>query len=214
MENDPDHFVRNRLGWLVLFGIAMGLLEAIVVVYLRELYFPHGFRFPLQSMPQRMVTLELLREACTIIMLAAVAAVSVRTLLQRSSVFLIAFGVWDIFYYVFLKLLLGWPDSLLTWDVLFLIPVTWLGPVLAPLVCSVIMIAYGLLCINLRWIHGTVESGLTGWLLLASGAVLFCSPLLRILCQSSPVRSDGEIQPPFRQLWQLMYRGTITGRSF
>jgi hypothetical protein len=48
--------------------------------------------------------------------------------------------VWDIFYYVFLKLLIGWPESILTWDILFLIPVTWTGPVLTPVLVSLLMI--------------------------------------------------------------------------
>ncbi len=171
-ENGNRHIPVHRIIWLAAFGIAMGLLEAIVVVYLRELYFPGGFRFPVKTIPERMLRTEILREICTIVMLAAVAAASARTLISRFSVFLFTFGVWDVFYYVFLKILLNWPESLLTWDVLFLIPVTWVGPVLAPLICSLTMIAFGLTGLFLHCRHDRVRFGKIPFLLLGAGAVI------------------------------------------
>jgi hypothetical protein len=33
--------------WLAVFSMAMGYLESAVVVYLRKLYYPDGFKFPL-----------------------------------------------------------------------------------------------------------------------------------------------------------------------
>ena len=157
---------------LALFGIAMGLLEAIVVVYLRELYFPAGFRFPLQFIPEKMLRLETLREICTIVMLLALSAVAAKTFISRFSVFLFTFGVWDIFYYVFLKALLGWSDSLLTWDVLFLIPVAWLAPVPAPLITSFTMIGLALLYAFLYQRYGTVRFDRPAWLLMALGVII------------------------------------------
>ena len=121
-------------------GIAMGLLEAIVVVYLRKLYYPHGFDFPLTSMPNDSLFLELVREICTIVMLAVVAFLTGKTRLQRFAWFLFTFAIWDIFYYAGLKIFLQWPASLFTWDILFLIPVPWVAPVLAPIICSLTMI--------------------------------------------------------------------------
>ena len=70
--------------------------------------------------------------------------ISGKTFLKRLSVFLFIFGIWDIIYYMALKILIGWPESLLTWDILFLIPITWTGPVLAPVICSLLMIAMAL----------------------------------------------------------------------
>ncbi|QGY47469.1 hypothetical protein GM418_28505 [Maribellus comscasis] len=125
---------------LFIFAASMGFLEAIVVVYLRELYYPDGFRFPLQILPQWLMGVEIVREFSTLFMLFAVAWIAGKSFLQRLSVFLFIFGIWDIFYYVALKLFLSWPESLLTWDILFLIPITWLGPVLAPVICSITMI--------------------------------------------------------------------------
>jgi hypothetical protein len=162
----------TQLVFLGVFGIAMGLLEAIVVVYLRELYFPGGFRFPLRFIPQQMLRNEMLRELSTLVILTSVAAVATKKFVIRFAVFLFAFGVWDIFYYVFLKALLDWPQSLFTWDVLFLIPVTWVGPVLAPLVCSLTMIGLGLFFITLEREYGSARVEMIVWVLLAAGAAL------------------------------------------
>lgn len=125
---------------LAIFAVAMGFLEAIVVVYVRELYYPEGFSFPLKPMPGWLITIELVRELCTLLMLGAVAWIAGKVFLQRLAVFLFLFGVWDILYYAGLKIFLDWPESLFTWDILFLIPITWIGPVLAPVICSVVMI--------------------------------------------------------------------------
>jgi hypothetical protein len=86
------------------------------------------------------MVIEITREFSTLLMLFSVAWISGRNFLQQLSVFLFLFGIWDIFYYVALKIFLDWPGSFLTWDLLFLIPITWLGPVLAPVICSVVMI--------------------------------------------------------------------------
>ena len=132
--------VRGTVFWLACFAAAMGFAEAAVVVYLREFYYPLGFCFPLKALPARLLAVETLREAATLVMLAGAAALSGRDLPRRLAAFLFCFGVWDLFYYAFLKLLLGWPASPLTWDLLFLIPVPWAGPVLAPVICSLTMI--------------------------------------------------------------------------
>ena len=126
--------------WLTIFGIGMGFFEAIVVVYLRFLYYPEGFCFPLVLLPAEMLGIELVREISTLVMLISVGVIAGKTGLQRFAWFLYSFAIWDIIYYVALKIFLNWPESFLTWDILFLIPVTWLGPVLAPLLSSVLMI--------------------------------------------------------------------------
>lgn len=137
-QNGPKYL--NFFLPLLVFAVAMGFLEAIVVVYMRELYYPEGFAFPLKPMPLLIFKAEIIREVCTLLMLATVAWLSGKTFTRRLAVFLFIFGVWDIIYYVALWLFLGWPESLLTWDILFLIPVTWTGPVLAPVLCSATMI--------------------------------------------------------------------------
>lgn len=128
---------------LAVFGAAFGYLEAAVVVYLREIYYPDGFRFPLLLTSLDHATVEIARETATLAMLAAVAHLAGRTRWERFGHFAFLFGVWDIVFYLSLFVTLGWPASLLTWDVLFLIPLIWTGPVLAPVLVSVLLIAAG-----------------------------------------------------------------------
>lgn len=161
------------------FAVAMAFVEAAVVVYLRALYYPEGFSFPLAVMPRDILLVEVLREAATIVMIVSAAVLAARKFYARMAVFFYIFAVWDIFYYVFLKVLLGWPSSFLEMDVLFLIPVVWAGPVLAPLICSFTMLALAAL----------IERGLSSsenfrlsaaeWALLWTGAsVIFLSFVL------------------------------------
>jgi hypothetical protein len=88
---------------------------------------------------------ELAREAATLLMLMTVGWLAGRKWRTRLAYWLIAFGVWDIFYYVFLKTLTGWPQSLFSWDVLFLLPLPWWGPVFAPVSVALLMILWGTL---------------------------------------------------------------------
>ena len=139
---------------VTLFSIAMGYLESAVVVYMREILYPAGFDFPLAPIEPDLAITEIIREAATLIMLLAVGLVAGKTPTEKFAWFLYSFAVWDIFYYVFLKLLIGWPASLLTWDILFLIPVTWVGPVITPVIVSLTMI---LLAIVLVYFSRTLE---------------------------------------------------------
>jgi len=132
--------IKNKIFFLFLFGMAMGFMESAVVVYLRQLYYPEGFSFPLKIMAFKELSVEYLREFSTLVMLFSVAAAAGRNFYERFAFFLLCFGIWDVFYYVWLKVLLDWPHSLLDWDILFLIPVVWAGPVLAPVICALTMI--------------------------------------------------------------------------
>ena len=164
-QNEPFPFRRAMIA-LVLFGVAFGYLEGAVVTYLRALheparlhYYPNrapGEMFPLLTLdqlraaaPEQQQTLyaEIGREAATIVMLAAFALAVSRNGRQWAAAFAIVFGIWDAVFYLALKLLLGWPASLLTWDILFLIPLPWVGPVIAPVLVSLAMIAGGTWCL-------------------------------------------------------------------
>lgn len=151
--------------YLSLFGIAFGYVEAAVVIYLRALYYPTGFDlnvsigFPfiffgatpfLQPIPLPMLLTEVGREAATIAMLVSVALLAGKGLRERIAFFLWPFAVWDIFYYVFLKLIIGWPAAWSTVDILFLIPVPWLAPVWLPLTVSCLMLVSSLLLLRGR----------------------------------------------------------------
>jgi hypothetical protein len=92
----------------------------------------------------RLTCTEIAREAATLVILGAVASAAGGNFRQGLAFFLLAFGSWDISYYAFLKVLIDWPKSLLTWDILFLIPVPWSGPVLAPVLVALTMVGMGL----------------------------------------------------------------------
>jgi hypothetical protein len=138
----------RKLVWVSLFCLAMGYLESAVVVYLRLLYYPDGFAFPLVMIPPSTLLIELGREAATVVMLVAIGFICGRNPVQRFAYLILSFGIWDIFYYIWLKLFIDWPQSLLTWDILFLIPLPWVGPVLAPVLIAAVMIAAGLWMIS------------------------------------------------------------------
>ena len=126
---------------LLLYAVAMGYLEAAVVVYLRAIYYPEGFSFPLNPMDPGILGVEIGREAATVVMIFAVAWAAARSGWQTLIGFALVFGVWDIAYYAGLKILLGWPASLSELDVLFLIPTVWVGPVWAPSLIALPMAA-------------------------------------------------------------------------
>src|SRR3989304_8047739 len=111
---------KRRRIWTAVFAVGMGWLEAAVVVYLRLLYSPEGFEYPLRTMPGDVLRLEALREAATIVMLIAVGWLAGRGKLERFGYFMMAFGIWDIVYYIGLRAAVGWPESLMTMDLLFL----------------------------------------------------------------------------------------------
>jgi hypothetical protein len=196
---------RRLLPWLVTYTVAMAYVESAVVVYLRAIYYPQGFAFPLAPLPPGMVAIEIGREAATLVMLLGVAMLAGMQRWERFLAFCVSFGVWDLFYYVWLWLLIGWPPSLFTWDVLFLIPVPWTGPVLAPVIVSVLLVVGGLLL----WRKGARGEpvrfpiplrilALTGALLVLGSFVLDFRLVLR---QMEP--------PPFR--WGLFGLGVSLG---
>lgn len=147
---------------VVLFSIAFAYVESAVVVYLRMIYEPirtkhhpdkpPGELFPLITIDQlrtegnaheRGLLIELGREFATMIMLGGIAAACAKTRGQWLAFFMIAFGVWDIFFYVWLKVCIDWPASVWQWDILFLLPVVWAGPVVSPVLVSLSMILAG-----------------------------------------------------------------------
>lgn len=158
--------------WVLVFSIAMGFLEAAVVVYIRELYYPEGFDFPLKEMNLRVMVTELLREAATMIMLLSIGFIAATRKIERFAYFIFSFAIWDIFYYIFLKLALGWPESLLTWDILFLIPVTWVGPVICPVINSMTMILLCLLILHYsgKGVNASIKR--MEWIILIIGSIV------------------------------------------
>ena len=146
------------------YAVAMAYLESAIVVYLRRLYYPTGFDFPLVIIDVPTLLTEVGRETATIVMLATVGVAASRTKVRKCAYFLYLFGIWDIFYYVWLKVFLDWPASLFTWDVLFLIPVPWVGPVLAPVTVALTMIGMALVLLHLEQRGPVRPAGKMVWL--------------------------------------------------
>ena len=171
--------------WVTLFGISMGFFESAVVIYIRALYFPDGFAFPLVAMEEYLALTELLRETASMIMILTVAILAGKKLADRLAYFIYIFAIWDIFYYVFLKALLDWPESFMTWDVLFLIPMVWTGPVIAPLILTFLMIVFAFLIIWFDQHLPKVKIFPLTWLLLITGSIVvitaFCWDFARFV---------------------------------
>ncbi len=154
----------SRWATVVVFAVAMAWVEAAVVFYLRTMI---GRIDPYQSNPLPLAggfaPVELVREAATLVMLFTIGMLAGRTWRSRWGYMAVAFGIWDIFYYVFLKIICGWPNSLFDWDILFLLPLPWWGPVLAPMLISMLMILWGTLASQFEPAQTLVRSGITVW---------------------------------------------------
>ena len=165
-------FPWRSLIWVTIFTIAMGFLESAVVVYMRALLYPHGFNFPMVPIPQNLVVTEILREAATLIMLIGIGVLAGKNKISRFAWFIYAFAIWDIFYYVFLKMLINWPESFMTWDILFMIPTVWIGPVIAPVIISLNMIFLGVIIVFFDSGKRKANPNVREWVLLIAGSIV------------------------------------------
>jgi hypothetical protein len=183
-----------RPGWLLAgltcFGIGFGFVEAVVVVDLRAMLNPLVGRTdpfsadevlpliafdrlgPADPVASRLMRIEILREAATLVMLLGIGLAAGRTFLQRFAAFLLAFGVWDLCYYASLRALIGWPAAVWTWDVLFLIPVPWAAPVLAPASCALSMVVAGSAALIGEAAGRPFQLSRWDWAAISSGGVL------------------------------------------
>ena len=212
--------MRRVIAALFLFGISFGYVEAAVVVYLRAIYDPvrqrihpertPGDLFPLITPQQlanagpenpRRLLIEIGREAATMVMLGSVAIAVARNFHQWFAAFAIVFGVWDIMFYAFLKLMIQWPASLSTWDILFLIPLPWVGPVWAPVLVALSMIVCGLIVLRSKNVHGTALH----WIGVLAGAAVIVIAFVWDFRNTSA----GGLPNPFN--WPLFLLGEAIG---
>ena len=155
---------------LGLLALAFGFLEAAVVVYLRALLDPTGARFPLVQLPDPLLRLEMAREAATLVLLVAAAMLAARGVVSRLAAFCLAFGIWDLAYYAALRIVLHWPRSLADWDLLFLLPVPWVGPVYALVIVSLTLVVAGGLTLHHEAHHGRFVAAPATFAVVALGA--------------------------------------------
>jgi len=169
MESESLKKLFRRFCVVVVFGIAFAYIESAVVVYLRAIFYPDGFTFPLRLFGagphwRRFLLTEIGREAATLVVILTGAWLFGCNLRQRLAYFMTIFAVWDVFYYIWLKILLNWPASVMDWDVLFLIPLVWAAPVLAPLVVSFALFSFAVLILQRDCIARPIRAGLLDWL--------------------------------------------------
>lgn len=179
--SDPLKTTLKNLCIAVAFGIAFGYIEAAVVVYLREIFHPDGFTFPIKvfgagPLAQRLLLTETGREAATIVLIFTGAWLFGRNRRQRVAYFLTIFAVWDIFYYVWLKVLIDWPASIMDWDILFLIPGAWACPVLYPVLISATLFAFAVILLCRPSAAGPFKVTLPDWFgFIASASIVVVS---------------------------------------
>jgi hypothetical protein len=167
--------VRPLTTWLVVVGFATGMawVEAASVFYLRALV-DRIEPYQVNPLPisEAFGPVELVREAATLMMLLMVGMLAARPWRPRLAYTMIAFGVWDVLYYVFLRMMSDWPRTLFDWDILFLLPLPWWGPVLAPVSIALLMIVWGTL--TTQFPDRTPVTPVTAamWALTAVGIVL------------------------------------------
>jgi hypothetical protein len=165
----PLKAILKRLCIVVVFGIALAYIEAAVVVYLRTIFHPSGFTFPLTEFGisplwKRLLLTETGREAATLVVISTASWLFGQNLRQRFAFFLTVFAVWDIFYYLWLKVLIDWPGSIMEWDILFLIPVVWAGPVLAPILISLTLLIFAIIILYRSSCAGILRPTPADWL--------------------------------------------------
>ncbi len=187
---------------VAVWAIAFAFVEAAVVDYLRALYYPlseGGFQFPLQTLDQlrmmgtehvRRLFIEMGRECATLVMLATVGIIGGRNKREAWAYFMLSFGIWDIFYYVWLKVFLDWPQSLMTWDLLFLVPVPWVAPVVAPVIISVLLIGSGLIVLWFEHADRPLVLSWFEWVCITAGGLIvivsFCWDVENIVNGGAP----------------------------
>lgn len=160
--------MRAQAAFLLVFAAAMAFVEAAVVIYLRALI-GSGPLFPMKDLPPALLAVEVVREAATLVMLLAAAFLAVRGGARRLGAFLLLFAAWDVFYYLWLYVTTGWPAGIADWDILFLIPLPWVGPV-----WSVLLICAGMLAFAVLFLRAPEDApfapGLPGWSAGVAGA--------------------------------------------
>ena len=186
----------KRLSAVTIFAVAMGYLEAAVVIYIREMISGSQIQvFPIHFLGNAFALIEIGRELATIIMLGVIGCLAGISRLQRWMYFVFSFAVWDLAYYMFLQLLTGWPGSLLAYDVLFLIPVVWIGPVLAPVLVSLVLGTTSIIVIRICDYSADVALGRVNLGLFVGGCVLiilsFTRQIFHILMTDGPKGIEG-----------------------
>ena len=210
----------KKLLYIGLFAVAMAYVESAVVVYLRRLY---GIRDLMTSVPpfdSQIGAIEVGRELATLVMLLVVGLVAGKKFQSRLGFAIFAFGLWDIFYYFWLKVFINWPKSFLDMDILFLFPLPWWGPVLAPMLIAALMAVGGARAAMLDESGIEVRFSLRQWAALGSGILILLYTFMADALTALPADTETltRLKPtPFNwpaYLISLALASFITWRAF
>jgi hypothetical protein len=202
----------KKLTAVTIYSIAMGYLESAVVIYIREMIFRDATQvLPFRLLEPRLAILEIGREVATIAMLAAVGYLAGKDRLERWLMFIYSFAIWDIVYYVVLKIAVGWPASFFTLDVLFLIPVVWIGPVIAPVLISALLAIGSATIQRIRIRKADLRLRPSNFWLFLGGCVLvlysFTAQIFHILLTAGPKGLENYTPETFH--WVLFVTGYL-----
>lgn len=181
---------KTRWGVVFVYALAMAWVESAVVHYLRT----HTDRIqPYQANPLPSAfnfgQVELVREAATLLMLVLVGWLAGKRSRSKFGYALLAFGIWDLGYYIFLHWMNGWPGSLAEWDILFLLPLPWWGPVWAPMAISALMVGLGTLLTQFPLPDILPPGERNTWILAGVGV---CVALYTFMAEAIEVLPSGE----------------------
>ncbi len=188
----------KKIALVVLFAIAMAYLESAVVVYLRYIFGVQEFTRAVLAYDPVISPIELGREIATLIMLFTLGWAVGKTTLARLGYTLIAFGIWDIFYYIWLKVFINWPSSLLDPDLLFLLPLPWWGPVLSPVLIACLMVVWGVLAISRKKLEPKYVFSKADWAGLVLGTLIVLFSFMKDSLTGLPIHAETFVaeQPP------------------
>lgn len=162
----------KKLWWVGLFAIAMAYVESTTVVYIRRIYGISDLLLDIPPFDPVLAPIEIGRELATLVMLLSVGWAVGKTLQSRISFAFFIFGIWDIFYYIWLRVFIGWPNSLFSPDILFLIPLPWWGPIIAPVLIACLMVAGGILVVISEDKGRKIRFSVFDWITLIAGVLI------------------------------------------
>jgi hypothetical protein len=161
-----------KIIWVSVFSIAMAYLEAAVVVYLRRVYGITNLILQVPLFDKEIAAIEVGRELTTLVMLLCIGWIAGETFQSRVGFTFITFGLWDIFYYIWLWVFIGWPQSIIEPDLLFLIPLPWWGPVLSPVLIALLMVTGGIIAVIKTEKKQTLHIDTWFWVCLITGVLI------------------------------------------
>jgi len=197
--------MKKKLSYLTLFAISFAFVIGVTVYYFRLHFYAPQFSFPINWKEGLPFYTLFGRQLASLMVIFLLAWLSGKNLKQKIAAFLYVFGVWDIFYYLSLYIICRWPNSFLTNDLLFVIPLPWTGPVLAPMVVSLVLISLGVTLFFLDKKSMQLNSPFILWVFeIVSGGFI----VLSFLWNFQAVY-QGEVPTPFP--WFLFISGLILG---